>query len=349
MGASMAAVVAAVLAFLISALLTRRICNPASRLHVLDHPNDRSLHTRATPRTGGVAILAGVLAGFVLLALWTETRNFPLWLVLGAAIMAALSFADDRRGLSVRVRLLGHLTSAGIVVASGLVQPFISLPGVMWEWPAWLGTIFSLLFLIWMANLYNFMDGMDGFAGGMAVIGFGTFGVLGGMSGNGLFMALSLVIAAGAGGFLLFNFPPARLFMGDVGSSVLGLLAAAFSLWGARDGVFPFWIAVLVFSPFVVDATVTLIRRILQGDKVWEAHKTHYYQRLVQLGWGHKKTVLREYVLMLACGLSAIWAVQQPALSQWLALAFWSACYIALAMSVRVLEKRVRSRASKPC
>jgi UDP-N-acetylmuramyl pentapeptide phosphotransferase/UDP-N-acetylglucosamine-1-phosphate transferase len=174
MGASMAAV----LAFLISALLTRRICNPASRLHVLDHPNDRSLHTRATPRTGGVAILAGVLAGFVLLALWTETRNFPLWLVLGAAIMAALSFADDRRGLSVRVRLLGHLTSAGIVVASGLVQPFISLPGVMWEWPVWLGTIFSLLFLIWMANLYNFMDGMDGFAGGMAVIGFGTFGVL---------------------------------------------------------------------------------------------------------------------------------------------------------------------------
>ena len=338
----MVAGVAVVLAFLISALLTRRICNPASRLHVLDHPNERSLHTRATPRTGGVAILAGVSAGFVLLALWEEMGNFLPWFGLSAAIMAALSFMDDRRGLSVRVRLLGHLASAGILVASGLVLPFISLPSVMWEWPAWLGMIFSLLFLIWMANLYNFMDGMDGFAGGMAVIGFGTFAVLGGMSGNGLFMALSLIIAASSGGFLLFNFPPARLFMGDVGSSVLGLLAAAFSLWGARDGVFPFWLAVLVFSPFVVDATVTLNRRILQGDKVWEAHKIHYYQRLVQLGWGHKKTVLREYALMLACGLSAIWVVRQPALLQWLAIAFWLACYSALAMYVRVLEKRVR-------
>lgn len=336
--------VAVVLAFLISALLTYRICDPTSRLHVLDHPNERSLHTKPTPRTGGLAILAGVLTSSVLLALWSGTKHFMPWIGLSVAIMAVLSFTDDRLGLSVRVRLLGHLACAGILVASGLVLPFVSLPGMTWEWPAWFGISFSMLFLIWMTNLYNFMDGMDGFAGGMAVIGFSTFAVLGGMSGNGLFMGLSLIIAASAGGFLLFNFPPARLFMGDVGSSVLGLLAAVFTLWGARDGIFPLWVGAIVFSPFIIDATITLIRRLLRGDKVWAAHKSHYYQRLVQLGWGHKKTVLWEYALMFTCGLSILWAVRQSIMQQWLVIGFWMACYILLPIFVRTIEKNAQVR-----
>ena len=94
--------------------------------------------------------------------------------------------------------------------------------------------------------------------------------------------------------------------MGDVGSSTLGLLAAAFSLWGARDGVFPFWVAILVFSPFIADASVTLVRRLLRGEKIWQAHKTHYYQKLVQAGWGHRKTVLVEYAIMIGCGITAL-------------------------------------------
>lgn len=95
---------------------------------------------------------------------------------------------------------------------------------------------------------------------------------------------ISLIIAAAFAGFLIFNFPPARIFMGDTGSSTLGLLAATLSLWGARDGVFPVWIAVLVFSPFIVDATVTLFWRLLRHEKIWQAHKAHYYQQLVQTG-----------------------------------------------------------------
>lgn len=327
------ALLAALTALVLSAWLTRRFCDPASRFHILDHPNERSLHSRPTPRSGGVAILTSVLAGFFLLALLEETGQILAWLGLSTAIMAALSFVDDHRGLSVRVRLLGHLACAGILVASGLVLPLVSLPGVVWEWPAWIGMLFSLLFLLWMINLYNFMDGMDGFAGGMAVIGFGTFALLGHLSGSQPFAAVGLVIAAAAGGFLLFNFPPARIFMGDTGSSILGLLAGAMILWAARHDIFPFWVGLLVFSPFLVDATITLIRRLLRRERVWQAHKTHYYQRLVQFGWGHRKTVLAEYLLMCACSVSAVIAGSLTTGGQIVILLLWCVVYAGL-MSV---------------
>ena len=116
--------------------------------------------------------------------------------------------------------------------------------------------------------------------------------------------------------------------MGDVGSSTLGLLAATLSLWGARDGVFPFWIALLVFSPFIVDATVTLFRRLLRGDKIWQAHKTHFYQRLVQAGWGHRKTVLFEYAIMLGCAITSLWSTRASIAIQVGIVAGWTAVYL---------------------
>lgn len=115
--------------------------------------------------------------------------------------------------------------------------------------------------------------------------------------------------------------------MGDVGSSTLGFLAAVFSLWGAQAGIFPLWIAVLVFSPFIADATVTLVRRLLRRDKIWQAHKMHYYQRLVQAGWGHRKTVLVEYAVMLGCGMTALGVVRAPVGLQLAALAGWFMFY----------------------
>jgi len=339
----MFALLAALTALFLSAGLTRRFCDPNSRLHILDHPNERSLHSRPTPRTGGVAIIAAVLVGFVVLALRVEMAHYLAWLGLSTAILAVLSFVDDRRGLPVRVRLLGHVTSAGILVASGLVLPIVALPGVAWELPAWIGTIFSLLFLIWMINLYNFMDGMDGFAGGMAVIGFGTFALLGILAGNTSFAAVALTIAAAAGGFLVFNFPPARIFMGDTGSSTMGLLAGAMVLWAARTGVFPFWVGLLVFSPFLVDATITLICRLLRRERIWQAHKTHYYQRLVQSGWGHRKTVLAEYVLMCACSVTAMIAGLVPTGVQIGLLLLWCVVYAGLMSSIDRLETNKNS------
>lgn len=133
----------------------------------------------------------------------------------------------------------------------------------------------------------------------------------------------------------LFNFPPARIFMGDTGSATLGLLVAGFSLWGIRVDLFPLWFPMLVFSPFIVDATVTLIRRVLRKEKVWQAHRTHYYQRLSLAGWGHRKTVVVEYGLMLATGLSAIAMLQCPSFRV-ASLIIWSVVYILLAYAADV-------------
>ena len=333
----------AVIAFVVTAFLTRRACDPGSRLYLLDHPNERSLHTEPTPRTGGVAILAGVISAIPVMLFANVGASPIMWLMAGAGLIAALSFLDDRRGLPVVVRFLGHVIGAGFVVlGAGLTLPPLFL-GMSVPWPAWLGLGLSVLFLVWMVNLYNFMDGMDGFAGGMAVIGFGTFAVFGLIGGNLLFTGLSLTIAAAAGGFLLFNFPPARIFMGDTGSAALGLLAGGLSLWGARDGIFPFWAALLVFSPFIVDASVTLVRRLFRGERVWQAHKSHYYQRLVQFGWGHRKTVSYEYVLMLACGLSALFVRYLNSQEQVALVLFWCLAYLLLMTGVHRMEKKTKS------
>jgi len=333
----------AAIAFVVATFLTRRFCNPGSRLHLLDHPNERSLHTLPTPRTGGVAILAGLFSAIPVWLFANVDASPVTWLMAAAGLIAALSFLDDRHGLPVIARFLGHVIGAFLVAfGAGLTLPVLS-PGMSVLWPAWLGLGLSVLFLVWMVNLYNFMDGMDGLAGGMALIGFGTFAVFGLLGGNLLFTTLSLTIAAAAGGFLLYNFPPARIFMGDTGSAALGLLAGGLSLWGARDGLFPFWVALLVFSPFIVDASVTLVRRLLRGERVWQAHKSHYYQRLVQSGWGHRKTVLYEYVLILACGLSALLAQHLNPRGQAALILFWCLFYPVLMIGVHRVEQRTKA------
>lgn len=326
------------LAFSLSAGLTFLFSLPGSPLTILDHPNERSLHTVAVPRTGGLAMLAALLVtGGVIYALAGGMSVLPM---LGTAVggVSAVSFMDDRFCVHPGLRLLVHLAAALLLAGGGMQPGMLALPGWHWEWPVWVALPFTVLFVVWMINLYNFMDGMDGFAAGMAVAGFGTFALLGWQAGDFNFMLLNLFVAAAALGFLIFNFPPARIFMGDVGSSLLGLLAAAMSLWADVAGIFPLWLACLVFSPFIVDATVTLLRRFSQGEVVWEAHRSHYYQRLVQLGWGHRRTVLLEYALMAACSLSALVLYAAPAWFQWAGLCLWAVIYLLLALNVHRLE-----------
>lgn len=339
------ALIAGLLSFGVSAFLTRRFCDPQSWLHILDHPNDRSLHINPTPRSGGVAIIVGIFIGIIIWTTWAGLPRAFGWLGAGAFLVASLSFIDDIKCLSVGTRFGGHLLVSGLLIIGGLGLARFELPGWSGDWPVWIGVVLSLLYLIWMINLYNFMDGMDGFAGGMAVFGFGTFALLGVLAGHPAFLTASLVVATGAAGFLLFNFPPARIFMGDTGSSALGLLAGGFSLWGVADRVFPLWVALLVFSPFIVDASVTLIRRLCRGERVWEAHKTHYYQRLVQSGWGHRKTVLAEYGLMAACGASAVVGSRFDSGGQWLTIIGWCLVYPILMVLVTRLERRALTSA----
>lgn len=320
-------VVMAVAALAISTLFTRRFCHPDSAVYILDHPNERSLHDRPVPRGGGLAILIALGVCGAAAAFFYPARGLA-GMGLAVLIVAVVSFIDDRHSVTPAGRLVAHVAASAAIVYSGYFLHGLEIPGMSWDWPPIVGAVLSAVFIVWMINLYNFMDGMDGFAGGMAVFGFGTFAVMGWTAGHDAFLAASLIIAAASAGFLFFNFPPARIFMGDVGSSTLGLLAAVLSLWGARDGVFPFWIALLVFSPFIVDATVTLFRRLLRGDRIWQAHKTHFYQRLVQAGWGHRKTVLFEYAIMLGCAVTSLWSTRASIDIQIGIVASWTAVYL---------------------
>jgi UDP-N-acetylmuramyl pentapeptide phosphotransferase/UDP-N-acetylglucosamine-1-phosphate transferase len=254
----------------------------------LDQPNERSLHVQPVPRVGGLGLVAGILVAM----LWLHPVGLG-WLLAMTMFLALVSWADDVIGLSVRVRLPAHMLAAGALLAfGGEISVAIWIPGV--------------LATVWMTNLYNFMDGADGLAGGMAVAGFGAYGLAAWMGGGQDVAILSLGIAGSALAFLRFNFPPARLFLGDSGSIPLGFMAAGLGWLGARDGLWPPLFPVLVFSPFIVDASVTLLARLWRGERVWRAHRSHYYQRLVLMGFSHRRLALLEYVVMAGAALSGL-------------------------------------------
>ncbi len=336
----MQTLLAAGAAFLVSALLCFGLSRYRGRAALLDQPNERSLHAQATPRTGGLGILMSLALALGLSGLGAAVPG-AAWVALGFLIVALVSFADDIWHLPPGLRILAHLLAAGLLVfAAGYAPVLHLLPGINLTQPAWLLQGFALIAAVWFINLYNFMDGMDGFAGGMAVIGFGTLALLGWWAHAPIYGAGALCVALAAAGFLPSNFPPARLFMGDVGSGSLGFLVALFLLWAERAGLFPLWLGGLVFSPFIVDATWTVLRRSAQGKRPWQAHREHFYQRVVQAGWSHKRTALWGYSLMLKCSLLALvcfWFTDPRA--QGIVLGLAAAVYLALIVGIRALER----------
>ncbi|MEJ2645624.1 MAG: polysaccharide biosynthesis protein [Gammaproteobacteria bacterium] len=330
----------AVGAILTSAVLCRAFLKPDSVFHVLDHPNERSLHSAPVPRSGGVAMAMAILIWG--LAVWFTDSGDRQWIyaAAGFAVLVALGVVDDRTGVATVSRFLVHLGVASLAAYGGYQVAGCILPGMCFQPGAAFDGLLTVLLLGWMTNLYNFMDGMDGFAGGMTVIGFGALAVLGAMSGNGLYTWINFVIAGVALGFLRYNFPPARIFMGDAGSAPLGFLAGVDILYGQSHGIFPLWVGGLAFSPFVVDASVTLFRRTLQGEVPWRAHRSHYYQRLVRAGWSHRRTVLWEYCLMAAAGASAVCSVLVGTGGQWAILLSWVVVYMALIGFVGARERK---------
>ena len=318
--------------------------HPNARLSRLDHPNERSLHTTPVPRTGGLALLLGLIIPLGLAWLLVGVPSPLGWIAAALSLVALVSYLDDLGHLPPLLRLGVHILAAALLLLGGLGWPQTDLPGLVVAMPSlvWIGL--SLLFIVWMINLYNFMDGMDGLAGGMALIGFSTLAVLGLRGGEPVYGVAALCIALAAAGFLRVNFPPARIFLGDIGSSSLGLLAAGFSLWGARLGLFPLWTAWLIFSPFIADATWTLLARIRRGERVWEAHRSHHYQRLALAGWSHRKTVLRAYLLMAAAAGCALATPEMAVRDQWTLLAGWGAVYLLLHLKVGLVERGSASR-----
>ena len=312
---------APMIAALVTLLITTILLFSKVGKEMQDVPNERSLHDAPIPRIGGIGMMAGVLTAWALMLM-----SLAWWVVLPLLALIAVSLLDDKHGLPVRQRLLVHVIAAAVLVfgsgmaTQNILLALLVLPGV-----------------VWMTNLYNFMDGSDGLAGGMTFFGFTMYGLAALMHGDDTQAMLNFSIGAAALGFLYYNLYPAKVFMGDAGSIPLGFLAAAMGLWGWNQGHWPGWFPLLVFSPFVADSTVTLAKRTVRGAKITEAHREHYYQRLVQIGWGHRNVALFAYALMFAAGVSAIWGLRHSAEWPWLLLLIWVGVY---ALLMRVLDSR---------
>jgi Fuc2NAc and GlcNAc transferase len=284
-------------AVLLSWLVTGAMRRYALRAALLDVPNERSLHRSPTPRGGGVAVALVTLAGLLATGLMSTIPADVAWaLGVGGALVAAVGWLDDRRGVSARVRAMVHAAAA--------------CWAAYWIWgevtPA---AVAGVVCMMWAINLYNFMDGIDGLAGTEAA----SVGIIAGglflMSGRGDLAVVAFLVAAAAAGFLGWNWAPARIFMGDVGSGFLGFTFGALSLIAGRSGALPLVLGLLLAGVFAFDATVTLLRRAARGEPWYRPHRSHAYQRLVQAGATHGEVSSGVLVVNLALGALA-WLAQ---------------------------------------
>lgn len=281
------------------------------------NPNPRSLHAEPVPRVGGIALWLGFAPAVAFGLPPAAAMGVAVW-GMPFLLLVAISLADDVRPVPVLPRLAVHVAAA--VWLAVALAPLRATGGM----DALLAGAGVALVAAWSLNLYNFMDGSDGLATIMTIVGFGAYAAVAGLAG--LPAALPLALAAAALPVLWVNRPPARMFLGDVGAVPLGFLAAALGMGGIVGDVWPAWFPPLVFLPFVADATFTLALRLFRGERVWEAHKAHYYQRLHQLGAGHRGTLAVYSALMLATASTAVacarlypaWGVR--ALAAWCAV-----------------------------
>lgn len=277
--------------------------------HLLDIPNARSSHVHPTPRGGGLPLALIVLAG--LLPLAGERAWLACW--LAAALVATVSWIDDMRSLSYRVRLVAHAAAAGLVLVGAGAWPAVDLPWLARFHPSWAGFAIIFLWLIGLTNAYNFMDGIDGLAGSQAIVAGVGWLILGNLAGQPALASAGLLLACASGGFLLHNWPPARIFMGDVGSAFLGFLLAALTVLAAHQDPRLAVAGVLLVWPFLFDTFFTFFRRLRRGENVFAAHRSHLYQRLVIAGRSHRfVTVLYTNAATVGLILALIWWMGWP-------------------------------------
>jgi UDP-N-acetylmuramyl pentapeptide phosphotransferase/UDP-N-acetylglucosamine-1-phosphate transferase len=302
------AVVGAVVTFLASLLATRLVLAHLSRRAILDHPNPRSSHAVPTPRGGGLALIAVLVPAWALVALFAPGGSpAALWPLAAALLLAAVSWRDDLAGLPAHIRLLAHIgaVAVGLLAFAGEGPIFRGLL------PLSLDRAAAGLLWLWFLNLFNFMDGIDGIAGGeSAALGIGVALVAWLAALPPATALYGLTAAAAALGFLWWNWHPARIFLGDVGSVPLGYLLAWLLLELASRGA---WAAALILPLYyLADASLTLLARLLRGERIWRAHREHFYQRAVQGGLTHAQVVRAILVADAALVALALWSVAAP-------------------------------------
>jgi len=289
--------VVAVLAGVLTGVLRRY----ALARSLMDIPNSRSSHSVPTPRGGGVAIVLSFLLAAPLAAILGAVSTANLWAIFGAGgVVALIGFLDDHGHVAARWRLLAHFVGAVWALAWLGGAPPLEWFGVAIV-PGWFGFVLAAVYLVWLLNLYNFMDGIDGIASVEAICVCTGGVLLYLLTGRMELSGVPLTLAAAVGGFLYWNFPPAKIFMGDAGSGFLGIVLGILSLQAGWVSPALFWSWLILLGVFIVDATWTLLRRLFRGERVYEAHRSHAYQHASQRFGRHLPVTLS------VCAINVLW------------------------------------------
>ncbi len=304
----------AIASFAIALVLTGVVRRYALRHAVLDVPNERSSHTVATPRGGGMAILAAVVGSGAIAALYgAVSMKDALTLGVGALALGVVGWVDDHGGLPATLRLGVHFA-----VAIGTLVSFKGLPVLRLGTSVLpLGVIgwgLGAIGIVWSINLFNFMDGIDGLAASQTMLILGVAAALLSARGEASLAIIAVIVAAASAGFLAWNWPPAKIFMGDVGSGALGYLVSGVAVASENRDAVPLLIYVILGAVFLGDATATLVRRIGRGHPPAEAHREHVYQRLSRHWNSHRAVTLAAGGLTGVFALLAAVALRVPAL-----------------------------------
>ena len=284
-------------------------------LKSFDIPNERSSHTKITPRGGGVAIVTAFLVGISLIHLvGDKTPIYPPYFfgfLFSSFVIGALSFYDDFHTVSFKVKLGGQIIAVIVGLAAGIVIDRIHLPDLgevslgAWAYPL------TFLWILGLTNAYNFIDGLDGLAASTAVIAALFFAYISFQQGSHFIYLASLTLAGASFGFLGFNWSPSKIFMGDVGSTFLGFSFAVMAVIAARYDYShtSFFVVPLLLFHFIFDTVFTFFRRLLAHEHVFTAHRSHLYQLLNRLGYSHQQVTLIYSALAACQGVAAVWMV----------------------------------------
>jgi len=315
-------------------------------LRLLDQPTQRSMHSQVTPRGGGIAIVAVTLIGLAVVANFGTLADWPAFggYLAGAMLIVAVSLVDDFRPLPAGLRLAAQVIAAAFVAAGFISQSGLLVPaGHSVTISIVIGA--GLLWIVGLTNAYNFMDGIDGLAATQGVVAGLGWAILGRATDQSSLAYLGLFVAAGCTGFLVYNWPPAKIFMGDVGSAFLGFTFAFITLASVRQLPRVAVVGLLLIWPFIFDTTLTLVRRLMRGENLLIAHRSHLYQRLVLAGWRQASVTLLYAVLALvAFALGALWLVTGSAVAAYSVIA----ALVILSLGLLAVVIRAEHRVSRP-
>ena len=301
--------VSLVVAFVASILLTPLVKKLAFKIGAVDAPNHRKVHARIMPRLGGLAIYFAFLIGYIFLKVTTgfETE-YGTAILIAATIIVITGVIDDMREISAKAKMLGQFAAALVIVFVGGIQiEFINLPfGGTIDFGL-LGIPLTILWIVGITNAINLIDGLDGLAAGVSTIACITLAVMAMIMGNGFVIAMASILAAASLGFLLFNFHPAKIFMGDTGALFLGFMISVIALLGFKNvTIISFIIPVIMLGVPISDTFFAIVRRLRTGKKWSDPDKSHLHHCLLNQGFTHRQTVLVIYGIAAMFGLAAV-------------------------------------------